>query len=359
MKFLISGYTGLGNFVLKTPLFKAIKNQDNEATIHIITDPSNEVRYLANQNPNIDQVYLLKAKASFSDKVSFFRQLKKQHYQAVFISFDASPNFLNLGSYLARIPYRVKHFKIDHISPKSKLALSRKLLMYPKTLPVPFIAGRHETDLNMDLLATYLNQPIDNTYSTDIYFNQDSTALEKFNLAPNNYILLQPSCANGLVNVKSWPTSYFIDLIRKIQQSTNRKIVLVGDQGDKAASIDPILNEIKDQDQLVVTAGQTNMEELLNLIFYAKAIICHDSSVMHFGDAMGKPLIALYGPTDAHRTKPLNPTSHLLFSYNEYCGILYNLAMTEPELYKQVDNQSTMSAITPKDVFSSLESLLN
>lgn len=359
MKFLISGYTGLGNFVLKTPLFKAIKDQDKDATIHVITDPSNEVRYLANQNPNIDQVYLLAAKASFWDKVGFFRQLQKEHYQAVFIPFDASPNFLNLGSYLAGIPLRVKHFKIDQSSLKSKLALSRKLLMYPKTLPVPFIGGRHETDLNMDLLATYLNRSINHTYSTDVYFNQASAVLERFNLTPNNYIVLQPSCANGLVNVKSWPTSYFIDLIRQIQQSMNHQIVLVGDQGDQAASIDPILKAIKDQDQLVVTAGQTNMEELLNLIFYAKAIVCHDSSVMHFGDAMNKPLIALYGPTDACRTKPLKPTSHLLFANNEYQGILYNLAMTEPELYKQVDNQSTMSAIKPVEVFSSLERLLN
>ena len=100
--------------------------------------------------------------------------------------------------------------------------------------------------------------------------------------------------------------------------------------------------QVFEQDERIInTAGRTSIEELKNLLFHAQLIICHDSGVMHIADALQKKLIALFGPSDYSRVKPLRETAHCLFSNTKYLNVKHffkpftvkNLRKGEPENY--------------------------
>lgn len=53
-------------------------------------------------------------------------------------------------------------------------------------------------------------------------------------------------------------------------------------------------------------AGQTNLNQAVDLIYDCQAIISNDSGLMHIAAALNRPLVALYGPTSPQYTPPLS-----------------------------------------------------
>ena len=352
MKFLISGYTGLGNFILKTPMIARIKELYPEAIVDVIAGNSYGTQYILKENDLIDRIHLLSPDASVKEKISFFRKMKALGYSALFLPFDADPDFLFYGSYLAGIELRVRH--IYDANPRKTLRLKpfSQHLWAPKTLNVPFLPGRHEIDLNFDLLEAFHNQPIVRNYNTIVQFDRDPSVLEKFNLKQNQYILIQPGAANGEVDIKSWKPENFIQLINKLTSEYGETIVLAGDTGDNERFVKPILSNLSNTEKVINTAGQTNIPNLCNLIENAAVVICHDSGIMHIADALYRPLIALYGPTDYTRTRPLKADSHILFAKNDYFAAMYNFRYSVAELSRISKNQNLLEGISVEDVLA-------
>jgi len=112
MNVLISAYTGLGNFILKTPMIKKIRELYPEAKIDIIAGNRFGTEFVLKDSHIINDILILKDNSSFIQKVLFFLALRKKEYDVIFLPFDAQPLFLIIGSYLAGIKKRVMHFII-------------------------------------------------------------------------------------------------------------------------------------------------------------------------------------------------------------------------------------------------------
>jgi ADP-heptose:LPS heptosyltransferase len=50
--------------------------------------------------------------------------------------------------------------------------------------------------------------------------------------------------------------------------------------------------------------GQTSLLEMIEWIRLSELIVTNDTGPMHIGAALGKPVVAMFGPTNPNRTGP-------------------------------------------------------
>ncbi|HRI26522.1 MAG TPA: glycosyltransferase family 9 protein [Chitinophagales bacterium] len=355
-KILLSAYTGLGNFVLKTPLIQAWKTVYPHHQIDLIAGNGFGAEFVLQGSPLIGKTHILPASASIGQKIRFFYRLRQERYHLLLLPFDAQPNFLVYGSYLAGIPLRIRHLHPAVL--RNRVKCAAQMPAAPKTMFVPVPPNRHETELNIDLLRFVYAQPNVPVFPTITHFTPDAHVMNRFELYGKPYLLLQPGAANGVYMAKIWHHSHFARLIQELitQFGNQYQIVLAGDKGDYDACITPLLNSLPDvlKPYITNTAGLTLLPELMTLISHARLVVCHDSGIMHLADAMQIPLIALYGPTDDTRTRPLKPSSEVLFSQSPHRAAMYYFAQTEADLAHQGIGQQAMDGILVQTVFEAI-----
>jgi ADP-heptose:LPS heptosyltransferase len=347
--FLIPAYTGLGNFIMMTPMILALKRGNPRARIFILAGNSYGTEAVFDPADGIiEHVYWLSPKAPISAKLLFFIKLRKNRIGTVFLPFDASPSFVWWGVMVSGIPRRIGH-TVDVLG--IEMAWTRTVL----TQPIPLRLDTHESDLHYDLLDALENKALPRRYATTASSMPEST-LTAFGLAKGAYIVVQITAHNSLPTPKKWPTSNFAALIEELER-LGELVVLPGDACERREVIDFI-----EQYQLkaIPLAGRTTIQEVSTIIKHAKLVICHDSGVMHIANAHQTPLIALYGPTDRIFTEPKASTSLIIQSNLPCVPCMKNFAKTEEKVLQDCPiNIACMPAITVERVLDQAKEILS
>jgi len=136
----------------------------------------------------------------------------------------------------------------------------------------------------------------------------------KFNLTLQKPVLiLCPGAEYG--EAKRWPAKYFAE-IAKIKMQDGLQVWLLGGPKDI-----PIANAIQQLSQQVCVdlTGKTDLDEVVNLLSLATAVVTNDSGLMHIAAALNRPLIAIYGSTTPQFTPPLSDNATIV-SLNLPCS---------------------------------------
>jgi lipopolysaccharide heptosyltransferase II len=112
-------------------------------------------------------------------------------------------------------------------------------------------------------------------------------------------ILLQPGAR--WLN-KRWPVQNFAKVVHQLAQKfPDARFAVLGGKDDTplgetiaAAAPEKVLN----------LCGQTSLPEMIEMVRRGDLLITNDTGPMHVAAALGKPLIALFGPTEPRRTGP-------------------------------------------------------
>ena len=83
--------------------------------------------------------------------------------------------------------------------------------------------------------------------------------------------------------------------------------------------------------------------------------VVHDSGALHIGGAVEAKMIALYGPTDYTRTRPLGEENTVLFSMQNSFAEMYNLSSGEDLLVEKYGQDYCMDGINPCDVLDAIK----
>lgn len=317
--FLVPAYTGLGNFLMMTPMVRTLRALYPSARIHVLAGNRFGTEAVFRTGDGIvDEVHWLDEKLSTWKKALFFLRLRRERIATAFIPFDASPASYWWGTLVAGIPRRIGH-SIDVLG--TDMGWTRDAL----TDDVPLRLDTHESDLHFDLLERF-HGPFPRTYETHIS-PVGPGVLQRFGLRERGYIAIQVSAANAGVTPKRWGEDGFAELIRRLT-ADGETIVLPGDRYEK-----PVIDEFLKRHSLhaVNIAGQTSVDEVSAVIKYARLLVCNDSGQMHIGNAHSTPLIALYGPTDDVFTAPKAPTSRMIRVPLPCAPCMKNFAKTEAE----------------------------
>ena len=124
----------------------------------------------------------------------------------------------------------------------------------------------------------------------------------------NEFILIHPGVSLMSIrkNILKCPdTVFWKDLIKNLLNK-GEKILLAGGPDDQE-TVNRILDEaeIKNNPNFYSMFGKTkNLYEISGLIKKAKRMICCDSAPLHFGVALKKEIIVLFGPTNEEKLVP-------------------------------------------------------
>jgi heptosyltransferase-2 len=107
---------------------------------------------------------------------------------------------------------------------------------------------------------------------------------------------------------KRWPARHFAELARLIATPQN-PVWLIGSDKDAAVG-----------DEIAATAGgaalnlcgRSTLEQAIDLIAGARAVVSNDSGLMHVAAALDRPLVALYGSSSPGYTPPLSAQATII-----------------------------------------------
>ncbi|STY61769.1 lipopolysaccharide heptosyltransferase II [Mannheimia haemolytica] len=105
---------------------------------------------------------------------------------------------------------------------------------------------------------------------------------------------------------KRWPHYHYATLAKMLIEQ-GYSVRLFGSKKDEAVG-EQIRLALPEhlQRYCLNLAGQTDLNQAVDLIADCNAVVSNDSGLMHIAAALNKPLVALYGPTSPQYTPPLS-----------------------------------------------------
>jgi heptosyltransferase-2 len=149
---------------------------------------------------------------------------------------------------------------------------------------------KHVVERYLSTLSSLLSDwPIDTaTYQYSIPTAARFDIQTRLNLAPKSYVAI---AIGAQFATKRLPTDMLIDLIKKL----DGRVLLLGGKEDQTAS-NAVLDACKGQ-KVVSAVGLTNIHESAWLVKNARALVTHDTGLMHIGASFDVPLHVIWGNT--------------------------------------------------------------
>jgi heptosyltransferase I len=175
------------------------------------------------------------------------------------------------------------------------------------------------------------------------WFSEPST----FNLQPSTLILLQPGAR---WSNKRWPVEYFSQLVSLLAKKfPDARFAILGSAEDRP------LGEIifrADPARCLNLCGEISLPEMIEWIRLCDLMVTNDTGPMHVAAALGKPLVALFGPTEPRRTGPYGQLENILRIELPCSPCLKSFCTWK-------NPNECLNAISPATVFARVQKLLS
>jgi heptosyltransferase-1 len=143
---------------------------------------------------------------------------------------------------------------------------------------------------------------------------------------------------------KIWPYEHYAVLCDKLYADGIVPVV-TGGNGDR-----PLADSLRERTQIppVDLIGKTTLKQLAYILKKAKGFIGGDTGPMHLAAALGTPLVALMGPTDAVRNGPYHKSGRVLVTPRECAGCWQR---------RCPQNLDCLQVITPEAVYDAMQEI--
>ncbi len=337
MNILIVKLSAIGDVIHTLPALAGLRRLYPEAHITwIIEEAASD---LLKGHPQIDRLIVsgrkrwLKAfghgsfREPWSEIRTILKTLRDRHYDLVidFHGLFKSAVFVLLSSAKRKLGY-------DSLQEASGLFLNEK---------IPEDMNKHAVDRYLDFVR-YLglqNPPPeflipveeDNVKRVNALLREDAIKDDERFIAISSV---------ALWDTKLWEDGRFAALADRIIRELGYRVVLTGADGKDTGRIEALMSE-----QAADLGGKTSLRDLACVYKRSALLVSTDSGPMHLAAAVGTPVVALFGPTDANRTGPYGE-GHTVITKNLPC---------RPCFLKKCETNICMREISVNDVFEAVK----
>lgn len=269
-KILFVSLSNLGDVVLTLPAFRALEEKFSHADFHVVVGEGARDVFAA--EPRVKKVLYHPKRPTLWSRIAFIRLIRSERYDWI-VDLKKSPIGL-LGGARNRNSYL--------ISGKSTIHQSAKHLRSIEAIAPP---GLSRAGTRPPGLTGKLGEELNAWVGSD------------------RFVVVAPGSKSDL---KKWPVERYAALADKISLNDGCKVVLVG---DKADTPDAQKMTASMRTGALDLTGRTTYEELRAVLGRAAMLVTNDSAPLHIADALGTPVLAIFGPTEPRKYGPRGPQS--------------------------------------------------
>lgn len=129
----------------------------------------------------------------------------------------------------------------------------------------------------------------------------------KWPVAQARWIVIQPGARWA---TKLWPAESYAELVRRLAAANPElRFAILGSAQDHALGTTIAQ---ADGGRCLDLTGRLSLPEMVEWIRLGELMVTNDTGPMHVAAALGKPVVALFGPTEPRRTGPYRQLNHVL-----------------------------------------------
>ena len=335
-KILVRSTNWVGDTVMMLPSLVAVRKAFPRAQITVLANPW--VVPLLKDHPGVDRTMIIdKGEGLLStckELARIISELRREQFDLAVLfqnAFEAA--FLaSLGGVRYRVGYNSdgRGFLLTH-----KVKRDRSILLAHQ---VEYFLGIMEAmgwQVEGREPRVYLNDE-DATSATALLFAEG--------IDENHIVLgINPGAAYG--SAKRWPADRFAAIGDLASKRWSAKVVLFGSfsERDIAAQVSKLMHT-----DPVNFCGKTTLGEAMALIRRCNLFVTNDSGLMHIAAAFDTPLVAVFGPTDHVRTRPVGRNTRII-RHSVDCSPCLKVECPS--------DHRCMLSIEPQEVWAELEGL--
>jgi ADP-heptose:LPS heptosyltransferase len=322
---LVSRLRYLGDVILSLPLLTALRRALPECELHYLAE-AGPLELLASQ-PELDRCW--EARHGAGRTLGLARRLRAQHFAAVIDLFCNPRSALLVRASGARI----------------RVGEDRRVRRHAYTVARRLIPGRSALEQHLDamrglgLQVPPPERPVLHLTAAEL----DAGAMRWRHLAAEPRVVVHVAATQL---AKEWPVAHATSLVRllaargfavALTSAPHRPATsaAVADAAGGAATLLPVLP----------------LRELLAVLAGATAVVSVDGAVAHASVALGRPTVALFGPTDPHIWFPYaNFGPYRVLHAGVDCGSCDRVVCPE---------HRCMAALSPDEVESAVHAVLS
>lgn len=300
---LVVSLSGIGNFIMQSPVFSVLKKQFPEAHITVWVAPRG-TKILAKNHPAIDAVIEEPIQGSLFQHLARIQRLRRYRFDTGIVLSPGQQ--IKSAFYLwgAGIRHRIGHQYPFLNNDKSSFLLTNSL---------PEKENLHDIEQNLELLSL-LNIPADKRsvshYEVSIpstYEQKAQALLEKIHIPSDRLLVGMHPGSDHAFLWKRWPVASFAQVGNSLIQNKKAFVLIFGGNHEETLKRD-LYNHLKPNAAVInsdLLTGAAIMKQ-------CNLFLSNDSGLMHLAAAGGVKTYGIFGPTDERHTGPRGKNSHVI-----------------------------------------------
>jgi heptosyltransferase-2 len=331
-RILIVTVNWLGDSILTTPVFKAIKETLPSSYLAVMC--VERVREVFENNPYVNEIIVFdekKEQKSIADKLKFAKFLKTKNFDTAFFIHRSFTRILIC--LLAGIKDRIGYER-----------LKNSLILTTKIKPPQKLSHRQDYYLYLfEARGIAIKDRMPQIFPLPRFKDKFNRILSEVKGKYSYIVGINPS-ANW--ELKRWPAQSFAFLCDQLVKELKCAIFFVGEAKDHTVA-EEVISKMKESSYNL--CGRTNIRELAALMQEMALFVSNDSGPAHLAAALGINTLVLFGPTSAEITSPRG----------KHVKIIKKDIACQIPCYKLDCNDNTcMSSITVDEVFREAREIL-